>query len=164
MNPNARFFFTRIFIGILTILSFGSTAEAVSNCDTALSRISKVAAQTAIKDHQDNACDGLKQGGIGVDKTKKLELRRLEVCEDGPVVSARVTVDVKCGTSDAAIVKINIEETVTASVSANLDTCMVANANVEAKGFVAQLGISVADLNSKLKAATEKEIKPYCKP
>lgn len=163
MYVNFRFFSFRI-LGVAAILSFTAAAEAERNCDTALSRISKVAAQKAITDHQGDACDGLKQGAIGVDKTKKLELREFEVCEDGPVVTAQVTVDIKCGTSDAAVLPINVEDSVTASVSANLDTCVVENANVEAKGAIAQLGISLADLNSKLKEATEKEIKPYCKP
>jgi hypothetical protein len=54
MTINVRIFSSSIFLGIVTILSFAAEAGAEPNCDTALSRISKVAAQTAIQDHQEN--------------------------------------------------------------------------------------------------------------
>src|SRR5262245_52333399 len=93
------------FCPILACALLADATEALSeeNCNSALSRLARGAAEKAIREHQNNACSGLKQGIFGVDKTKALLLREFRLCEDGPMVRATLTVYVECATSDAAL-------------------------------------------------------------
>lgn len=136
-------------------------AHGQPNCST-LSRVAKTVIVKAVSDNRDKACAGLKKGPIGIDKTKKLELSNFKLCEDGPIVSAEISADIECGTSDAAFIYISVADTLTATASADLDSCRVLDTNVWAKGDLTNAGIKIADLNAKLKEAAEKEIKPYC--
>jgi hypothetical protein len=147
----------------LALIGRAGIVEGQENCNTALTRIAKKAAEKAIADHLDNACAGLKKGPFGVDKTKALELLKFSLCETGPVVAASITVHVKCATSDQAVFKTDLEDDVMATVSANLDTCQVLDADVSSKKFIVETGIKVADLKTKLREAAEKEMKAYCK-
>ena len=137
-------------------------AEGQENCNTALTRIAKKAAAKAIADHHDDACAGLKKGPFGIDKTETLELLRFSLCETGPVVAASITVHIKCATSDQAVLKTGLEDDVTATASANLDTCQVLDTDVSSKKFIVETGIEIAGLQMKLREAAESEIKAYC--
>jgi hypothetical protein len=90
-------------------------------------------------------------------------LLKFALCETGAVVAASITVHVKCATSDQAMFKTDLADDVTATVSANLDTCQVLDAHVSSKKFIVETGIEVGDLKMKLREAAEKEIKSYCK-
>jgi hypothetical protein len=150
----------------LFVLAFGfipSFAQSQENCNTALTRIAKRAAEKAIEDYRSKASAGLKSGPIGIDKTEILAVRNFRLCETGPIVAASITVHVRCATSDRAFIKVSVEDDLAATASANLDTCQVLNAKVSAAGFVAKTGIQVADLDTKLREAAQKEIEPYCK-
>src|SRR5262249_14133414 len=92
------------------------------------------------------ACAGLKKGPFGIDKTKALELRKLSLCETGPVVVASITVHVWCATSDKAVIPADLADDITATVSANLDTCQVLDADVSPTTFIVETGIQVVDL------------------
>jgi hypothetical protein len=147
----------------LALLDQPAIVQAQENCNTALTRIAKKAAEKAIADHRDNACAGLKKGPFGIDKTRALELRKFSLCETGPVVVASITVHVWYATSDRAVLKADLEDDITATASANLDTCQVLNTDVSSKTFIVETGIRVAELEKKLRDAAEKEIKDYCK-
>jgi hypothetical protein len=114
-------------------------------------------------DHRENACAGLKKGPFAIDTTKDLELRNFSLCERGPVVAASITVHVWCATSDKAVLPADLTDDITATASANLDTCRVLDADISSKTFIAETGIHVLDLKKKLREAAEKEIKDYCK-
>ncbi|MFA5947903.1 MAG: hypothetical protein WC806_02945 [Candidatus Gracilibacteria bacterium] len=146
-----------------TIVSANVDAYGEPNCNTALGRVAKTLVTRAVSDNKDRACAGLKKGPIGIDRTKKLGLSDFKLCEDGPIVSAEVSADIECGTSDAAFIRVSVEDTLTATASADLDSCRVLDTKVSAKGELANVGIKIADLSAKLKEAAEKEIKPYCK-
>jgi hypothetical protein len=90
-------------------------------------------------------------------------LLKFSLCETGPIVAASITVHVKCATSDQAMIKTDLEDDVMATLSANLDTCQVLDADVSSKTFIVETGIQVSDLKTKLREAAEKEIKAYCK-
>jgi hypothetical protein len=147
----------------LALLGQRAIAQAQENCNTALTRIAKKAAENAIADHRDNACAGLKKGPFGIDKTKTLELRKFSLCETGPIVAASITVHVWCATSDKAVLPADLADDITATASANLDTCQVLDADVSSKTFIVETGMQVVDLKKKLREAAEKEIKDYCK-
>lgn len=148
---------------VLALIANAGIAEAQENCNTALTRIAKRAADKAIADHHDDACAGLKKGPFGIDKTKALDLLKFSLCENGPVVAASITVHMKCATSDQALFKTDIEDDVTATASANLDTCQILDTDVSSGKFIVETGLQVADLKKKLSDAAEKEIKAYCK-
>jgi hypothetical protein len=145
----------------LTWIWNADIAEGQENCNTALTRIARKAADKAIGDHQDNACTGLKKGPIAIDKTEALELLEFSLCENGPVVAASITVHIKCATSDQAVFQTDLEDKLTASVTANLDTCQVLDADISSEKPIGEAGIEVADLRTKLREAAEKEIKAY---
>ena len=147
----------------LVLLAGAASAQEEKNCNTGLTRIGKRAAEKAISDHRGDACAGLKKGSIGIDKTKALDLKEFSLCETGPVVSASMTVHVWCATSDKAFLPADISGDVTATASANLDTCEVLDADISSSAFVVDTGLRVADLKKKLREAAEKEIKSYCK-
>jgi hypothetical protein len=151
---------------VFAALAFGclpASAQPQENCNTALTRIARRAADKAVVDHHEDACAGLKKGPFGIDKTKALELREFSLCETGPVVAASITVHLKCATSDQAMIHADLEDDLTATASANLDTCQVLDADVTAGKFASQAGIAIADLKEKLRQAAEKQIKDYCK-
>ena len=148
-------------LGLIAILS---PAEAqTQDCDTALSRIARKAAEKAVQEYRGEVCSGLKLGPIGIDRTKALELQSFQLCEKGPLVSASVTVFAKCGTSEGAILQMQLGDQVKAKAEANLDTCQVLNAKLNGGKFVTEAVIEVADLEKKAKEVLEREIKPYCK-
>jgi hypothetical protein len=146
------------------IISAVVVAHGEPSCNTALGHVAKAFAEKAVSDNKDKACSGLKKGPIGIDKTTKLELTKFKLCEDGPVVSAEIAVDIRCSTSSAATFPTSLpEETITATASADLDSCRILEADVSAPGALVEAGIEIADLKTKLKEAAEKEIKRYCK-
>jgi hypothetical protein len=148
---------------VVVLLGAPATAQTQENCNTALTRIAKKAAEKAVADHRDDACAGLKKGPFCIDKTKALELRSFSLCETGPVVAATITVHVRCATSDQALISADLEDDVTASASANLDTCKMLDADVSAGKFANQTGIQIANLKDKLRDAAAKQIRDYCK-
>jgi hypothetical protein len=151
---------------ILFSLAIGGTITVVHaepNCDTALGRAAKARVSKAISDNKDQACNGLKKGPIGIDKTKKLELNSFKLCEDGSVVSAEITIDVSCGISRPALLSVSVDESLTATASADLDSCRVIDADVSAAGRLGAMGIKWADLAKKFREAAEREIQAYCK-
>jgi hypothetical protein len=147
----------------IALIACPLSAQTQENCNTVLTRISRKAAEKAIIDHRNDACSGLKKGPFGIDKTKALELREFSLCEAGPIVSASITVHAWCATSDKAVFSADVAGEVTATASANLDTCQVLNVDVSSTAFVVETGIQVADLKKKLREAAEKQIKDYCK-
>jgi hypothetical protein len=52
----------------LALIGEVGIAQGQENCNTALTRIAKRAAEKAIADHRDNACVGLKKGPFCIDK------------------------------------------------------------------------------------------------
>lgn len=163
-RPDARRMVRNILpILAIAVIAWPASAQTQQNCNTALTRIAKKAAEKAIVDHSNDACSGLKKGPFGIDKTKALELREFSLCEAGPIVSASITAYAKCATSDKAVFSAEAEGDVTATASANLDTCQVLDVDVSSTAFVVETGIKVADLKQKLREAAEKQIKEYCK-
>ena len=140
-------------VAVFALSAQPSVAQTQENCNTALTRIAKREAEKAVADHRDDACAGLKNGPFGIDKTKALELRKFSLCENGPIVSAAITAHVWCATSDKALIAADLEDDVTATASANLDTCQVLDADVSAGKFASQAGIQIADLKTKLREA-----------
>lgn len=136
--------------------------SAAPNCGTALGRIARVATERAVLENQQTACKGFKRGALAIDKTKALELKKFELCENGAVVTARIDVRVECATSDAALIRTSATDTLSAQASANLETCTVSDTRVSASGFLANVGLDWANADRKLKEAAEREIKPYC--
>lgn len=149
-------------IATLAVLSLASYADAQPNCNTALSRIARAAADQAVVENQDKACAGFKKDQFAIDKTKSLKLESFKVCEAGPVVTAEVSVHIECATSDAAFIKTQVADTLFATVTANLDNCVVSNVRVWANGFLTTVGLSFTNASQKLNDAAVKEIKPYC--
>jgi hypothetical protein len=148
---------------VLAALDRPVHAQTQENCNTALTKIAKKAAQKAIADHRDDACAGLKKGPLGIDKTKALELREFSLCETGPVVRASVSVHIWCATSDKAFISADLSGDVAATASANLDTCQVLDADVSSTASIVEAGIQLADLKKKMREGLEKQIKDYCK-
>jgi hypothetical protein len=148
---------------ISSVLIFDSSAQPARTCNTALSRIAKAAVLKAIDQNRDTACSGIKQGPLGIDKTKELNLAGFELCEIGSVVEAAISVKIKCATSDAALIKVEIEDTASAMASADLDTCKVLSASASAENLVSKAGLDLAGVDEKLKDAIAKVIQPYCK-
>ncbi len=150
----------------LAVVMFLDVAVALGqpNCNTALSRLARGAAEKAIRENQTKACSGLKQGPIAIDKTKDLELKAFELCEDGPIIRASAAVFIRCATSDAAVIRASASETVKAVAVANLDTCKVTEASVSANGDLAQAVLKLVGADKNMRSEIEKAIKPYCKP
>jgi hypothetical protein len=148
---------------VLTIgIMAPSVAPAERNCKTALSRVAQKEADRAIKDHLDIACKELNGGSIGLDKTKALKLEKLEVCEDGPVVTASIAVYIQCATSSSALIPSSASDTLRAETAANLDTCVVSEPSVSASGFLANQVLQWTQAGAKLKDEAKKAITPYC--
>ena len=139
-----------------------SITEAQPICNTALSRIAKAALLRAIEQNRHTACSSVEQGQIAIDKTRVLRLEDFQLCEDGAVVSAKLSVHIECATSDSAVIKTSAEDTLSAEASADLDKCTVYGVRAWASGFLANVGLNWIDANRKLKVAAEKEIRPYC--
>ncbi len=147
---------------LIAILPFAAEAQT-RDCDTALSRIARKAAEKALQEHRGDVCSGLRLGPIGIDKTKALELRAFELCERGPLVSASITVFAKCSTSEEAIIQTQFGDQVNAKADANLDTCQVLTAQLNGGKFVTEAVIKAGELERKAKEVLEREIRPYCK-
>ena len=153
-------------IALALLLSFASAwfsaAHAEPNCNTALSRIAKAAVLRAIDQNKHTACSGFKQGQLAIDETRTLRLDSFQLCEDGAVVSAKLSVLIECATSSNAFIKTSVGDTLSAEASADLDKCTVSGARAWGSGFLTNVGLNWSDVDRKLKEAAEKEIQPYC--
>lgn len=139
-----------------------SAAGAEPNCNTALSRIAKAAVLRAIDENKNTACSSFKQDQIAIDKTRNLTLNDFQLCEDGAVVSTKLSVQIECATSDSAVIKTSARDTLSAQVTADLDKCTVSDAHAWGSGFLTNVGLTWINVDRKLKEAAEKEIRPYC--
>lgn len=159
MGPYAKVLLTAT--ALLSVTT--EIAVSATNCSSALGQIARSTADKAISDNKDTACNGLKSGNIGIDKTKELKITEFSLCEDGMIIEATLAVFVKCATSDAAVIKAQFSETLKASAKADLDSCKVLSADVSANGFLGKLGLKAGDANKKLTQEIEKAMSPYCK-
>jgi hypothetical protein len=132
------------------------------NCNTALGRFARAAAERAVIENRQTACKGFRHGSFAIDKTRALELRAFSLCENGAVVTVRIDVRIECATSDAAFIRTSVDDTLSAHVSANLETCKVFGEQVSGNGFLTNVGLDWANVAQDLKEAAEREIKPYC--
>ena len=139
-----------------------SAAEAEPNCNTALSRVAKAALLRAIDENKHTACSGFKHGQIAIDKTRVLQLKDFQLCEDGAVVSAKLSVHIECATSDSAVITTSVQDTLSAKASADLDKCTVSDVRAWGSDFLTKVGLNWIDANRKLTEAAEKEIRLYC--
>lgn len=130
------------------------------NCDTPLGRIARKEADKAIERYKSEACAGLKWGGIGIDKTKKLELIEFRLCENGFEVNTSLKVRVECASGGA--IPASIEDDLTAAAKADLNTCQV-NADIQGGKNVVKAGLALAGARDKLRSEAHKQIVPYCK-
>ena len=147
----------------LFILGFALLPKvAKADCNTFLSRVAKKEANKFMNSKGHAICSGLKKGPIGIDKTREFKLRKLEVCEDGDIASAEAEVYIKCATSNSAVIKASVADTISAKVVANLKLCRIEETKIRAQSFFGKLGIVAADLEAKLKAEALKGIKEYC--
>jgi len=139
-----------------------SAAKAEPNCNTALSRMAKAALLRAIDENKHTACSGFKRGKIAIDKTRVLQLKGFQLCEDGAVVSAELSMHIECATSDSAVITTSAQDTLSAKASADLDKCTVSDVRAWGSGFLTNAGLNWIDANRKLMEAVGKEIRPYC--
>jgi len=147
-------------------ISWIPSAQAEENCNTALSRLAKTAAESAVKENKETACSGFKLKDspipIAIDKTKVLELVDFKLCEDGAVVKAHIKVNIECATSDNAMIKASQSDTLSAQASANLDSCTVSDSQIQASSDLTKVGLNLLDANQKFKEAAEREIRKFC--
>ena len=148
-------------IAMLSTL-FAATCPVMSqeNCDTPLGRIARKEVDKAIEQYKSEACAGLKWGGIGIDKTKKLELIEFRLCETGFLVNASLKVRVQCGSGGA--IPASIEDDLTATAKADLNACQ-ADADIQGGRDIVKAGLALTGARDKLRAEAKKQIVPYCK-
>lgn len=145
---------------VFSMIFYSLPAMSQENCDTPLGRIAKVELDKAVAQHQGDACAGLKWGGVGIDKTKKLALLGFSLCESGLTVKTIIKIRAQC--ASGGTIPLSIEDDLTATVSANLETCSV-DADIQGGSKVVQAGLKLGDVNSKLREEARKLIAPYCK-
>lgn len=154
-------------IGVLIQSAASYDVIAQENCNTALTRIGRKAAEKAIIDHQHDACSGLKfkvlGTTIGIDKTKKLQLVNYKLCENRPIVNGTITVRVQCATSDDALRPTSKEDDLTAVASANLDTCQILQANITGGSNITQFGLDLGNVDKKFREEAQKKIAQFCR-
>lgn len=130
------------------------------SCDTPLGRIARKEADKAIERYKNEACAGLKWGGIGIDKTKKLELIEFRLCETGFLVNTSLKVRVQC--ASGGDIPASIEDDLTATAKADLNACQ-ADADIQGGKNIVKAGLALAGARDKLRAEAQKQIAPYCK-
>jgi hypothetical protein len=117
--------------------------EAQQNCETALARAARKAADQAKAERAQTLCRGLSWGLIAYDKTRKVELKSLSVCEAGDVVTASATVELECGTSDKAVIRDSLSDTVTVTLNASLKACTVEVVQLRADKLFGKVALSL---------------------
>lgn len=150
-----------------SVLSTPSPAQTNQNCNTGLTRIGRKAVERAVLEHQTDACSGLKTTkfgiAIGIDDTRQLSLRHYELCEIGSVVQAAVSVHLECATGRNAMLPIIISDDLTATASADFDTCEIIDLQVTGGRQLVQSGFALAGVNDKLRDEARKQISPFCR-
>lgn len=150
-------------LGYLFSAIFAPMTQAEQYCNTVFSGLVKTAAEEYIKNNKDTACAGLKQGPIGIDKTKKLELGDFRLCENGHIITAAIDVAIECTTSDKALFPLEVADKLHAEVTADLDHCVVSSTKVSGDTEPVKALIALTNTNQKFKEASEIEIQKYCK-
>jgi hypothetical protein len=100
---------------------------------------------------------------IGVDQTDKIELRSLTYCASDTTSHLNATIYVKCRTSDAAAVKLSVDETFDVTMTIGNTDCSVTDFAVSPRGEIGRLVTRLAGFSDDMKEAAMEQIATLCK-
>lgn len=147
---------------LVAVVASSAPLQAQQNCETALSRAAHKAVNEARAERAKTLCSGLKWGPIAYDKTRKVEVKSLSVCEAADVVTASATIEVECGTSEKALFPGSVSDTVSIGLRASLKACTVEVFQLQADKLFGKVALSITDAKSKLRDAATPAIKLFC--
>lgn len=100
---------------------------------------------------------------LAVDKTDKIEIRRLQYCPANKPSRLEAAVRVRCKTSDAASVKLSLEEEFDFELTVRNDDCGIEAFRVAPRGEIGRLVERIAGLSGRIKNAAAQHIRVLCK-
>jgi hypothetical protein len=100
---------------------------------------------------------------LAVDKTDKVEIRRLQYCPGEKTSRLEASVYVKCKTSDAAVVKLSLDEQFDFRLTVRNDNCEIETFDVTARGEIGRLVAQIVGLSDRMRAAAARNIRVLCK-
>lgn len=153
---------------LVSLMIAGSAAGPANACSDALSSLVAVALKPVLENA--DVCRELKQKvstplgpvTIGVDKTERVELRKLQYCPGPAESTLDGTVFVQCKTSDAATIKGSASETFDIAMRIQNSTCEILDLKVTPRGEIGRLFAGAAGLNGQLKKEAARHIRKLC--
>ncbi|RWG00452.1 hypothetical protein [Mesorhizobium sp.] len=120
-------------LGIAFAVTFTGGPAAAHQCDAFVGRLVSSAIAPEIEKLK---CEGIDKAGL--DKPAH-QLSRVCYTSNGPTSELEIVADLTCKTSDKAMFKSQISETVTATAQVNGADCKITAFNIQTKGALAQL-------------------------
>jgi hypothetical protein len=150
----------------LVIVSIAKPANA---CSDVLSTIVATALRPVIE--STNVCRDLKQRvstplgavTVGVDKTEKVELRALQYCPSPLDSILQASIFVRCSTSDAALIRLSIDETFELHLQVRNSNCEVLDMSVIPRGEIGRLIVGLTGFSDQIKQAAAQHIQVLCR-
>lgn len=144
-------------LGIAIAVTLIVGPAAAQACDAFVGRLVSSAIAPEIEKLE---CEGISKAGL--DKPAH-HLQSVCYTSNGPTSELEIVADLTCKTSDKAVLKSHISETVTATAEVNGADCKITNFQIKTKGALAQLllGAFKADAigRTKLQDALDKVCK-----
>ncbi|MDX8501797.1 hypothetical protein RFM99_25705 [Mesorhizobium sp. VK4C] len=141
-------------LGIAVAVTFACGPAAAQQCDAFVGKLVSSAIAPEIEKLK---CEGIDKAGL--DKPAH-QLRSVCYTSNGPTSELEIVADLTCKTSDRAVFKSQISESVTATAQVNGADCKITGFNIQTKGALAQLllGAFKADAigRTKLQGALDK--------
>lgn len=155
---------------ISTALLLVPVEATAQTCSDALSTL--VAATLRPVLAKEAVCSGLRHEASGpfgtklrlaVDRTDRVELRQLRYCPSDNDSRLEATVYIRCKTSDAAAIKVSLDEQFDFALTVRNNDCTLTAFSVAPRGDIGRIVERLAGLSDRLKEAAGRHIQVLCK-
>lgn len=104
----------------------------------------------------------IKKVNVGIDKTKKVQLRRFEYCVNDANTQIRGRLRIRCATSRNAVVRTHIQEDFDFNVIINSSSCKIERFRAKPRGEIGRLIVRAGRLEKPAKKAAQKVLNKIC--
>lgn len=159
-----------VIAAILAFLPAELPEASAEECSDALSTVVAAALQPTLQ--QQDVCRGLRRDingpfnsrlTLAIDKTDKIEIRRLRYCPSEQFSRLEASVYVRCKTSDAAVVRMSLDEEFDFKLTVRNENCEIEAFDVTPRGDIGRLVAQIVGLSDRMRAAAASNIRTLCK-
>jgi hypothetical protein len=136
---------------------FGGLCDAAASCDELVGRLISNAVRPAIASL---GCSDF--GKVGLDEAQH-SVESVCYSSSGPQSEVKITIQLSCKTSTAAVIQSSVSERVTATATVRASDCEVLQVHVDAAGEIGKILIVGFDIKGKAREALKSALRRACR-